>query len=531
MNDDESTSLPDLVRRGAAKFGATRALETTGPGAETLTYNELDETMRRGAARLRADGLQNGDRVLLALEPRPAWASAFFAILDAGLIAVPVPPDMPEAGVSAVARAAGIRASVTSTRTGHLTEHLDDTLRLDIDDLSAAAVEARPATPGPPAELALLAFTSGSTQRPRAVELTHRSVVANLTALLSVRDGSPGDAMLAMLPLAHMFGLVVGLLAPLACGARVVFASSVLPNRLSAALAEQRITHALAVPALLAALYGDILDQLISIGAVDGEERHRSPREIVQQLSLMDTESRDELRSAIRGRIGDSFHTMVVGGAAADPALTMLLGAAGVRLEIGYGLTEASPVVSLGLAGQCPPGSVGRPLPGVTVRIDERGEILVRGPNVMRGYLGDAAATAAALSDGWLHTGDRGALDDDGFLFITGRIKEAMVTAAGGTIYPEEIEPCYASLLFAEWCVAGLSGPDGNDLPTLFVVPASEDTADAEIEETCATLRADAPARLRVHRVVIARQGLPRTATGKIRRRLLAERFASEDSC
>ncbi len=148
----------------------------------------------------------------------------------------------------------------------------------------------------------------------------------------------------------------------------------------------------------------------------------------------------------------------------------------------------------------------------------------------MAGYDGDPSATAAALVDGWLRTGDRGWLDSDGFLFVTGRMKEAIVTEAGTTISPEEIEPAYGDPLFAEFCVVPMAGPCGNDRPVLVVVPVAASTTDEEINEAFARLRAAAPSRCRVERVVRTAGPLPRTATGKIQRRSLAQSlFARSD--
>ena len=144
-----------------------------------------------------------------------------------------------------------------------------------------------------------------------------------------------------------------------------------------------------------------------------------------------------------------------------------------VGVDVGYGLTEAGPLVAAGFGSDCPPESVGRPLPGVDVRVDSQGEILVRSDSLMQGYLDDPQASAATLDDGWLRTGDRGHLDEQGFLFVTGRIKDAIVSANGETVYPDEIEPCYCSPLFADHCVVPVRGPDGNDVPTLVVVPAN----------------------------------------------------------
>jgi long-chain acyl-CoA synthetase len=236
-----------------------------------------------------------------------------------------------------------------------------------------------------------------------------------------------------------------------------------------------------------------------------------------------------QIRAGVRDRLGDSFRSFIVGGAAVDPDLIDLLDLIGIRTEIGYGLTEASPIVTFGSGRECPRGSVGRPLPGVDVKVDDNGEVLVRGPNVMKGYHKNAKANRVAFDDGWLRTGDIGRLDESGFLFIIGRLKEAIVTAAGETIYPAEIEPYYASPLFAEHCVAGLRDREGNDIPVLFVVPSSSDTTAAKLESVFKDLRAAAPATFRVERMVLLDAALPRTATGTVRCRFLANQWNREE--
>jgi long-chain acyl-CoA synthetase len=474
--------------------------------------------MERGAARLQTQGLAPGDRVLLFLEPCPAWPAAFFAVLEAGMVAVPLPAETPFPTAAGVAAFAGARLAVIGRRTAGFAE-AGAVSCLAAERLSEAGAAPRASAPTP--ELALLAFTSGSTSRPRAVELTHANLWANVEGLLRVRRAGPGDSFLSVLPPAHLFELTVGLLGPLACGARVVYAPSPLPHRLLASLREERITHALAVPALLEVVYEEVVNELADVGAVEPGRRGQSLAETVRRLRAMTPAEGTQHRQSVAERIGPSFHTLVVGGAALDPAWAEVSASVGVRLEVGYGLTEASPIVSVAPAAEAPPGSAGRPLPGVEVRLAPDGEVLVRGPGVMRGYFRDPEATAAVLRDGWLHTGDHGRLDRDGFLYITGRLKEALVTASGETLYPEEVEPYYDSPLFAERCVAGLPGPHGNDLPALFVVPAPGGVGTAELRQAFEKLRAAAPARLRVPHLVTWPGPLPRTALGKVRRRNL----------
>jgi long-chain acyl-CoA synthetase len=518
-------TLPELIRQSALRYPDAPALRLVGaPLEDTVSYNRLADLVEHGAALLRARGLATGDRVLLFCEPSPAWPVALFSMLTGGHVAVPLPGETPLPTVARIAAFADARAALVSSRTAGIAALAGGLPCLPVEQLlQAEAPAVAMALPQP--GLALLAFTSGSTRQPRAVELTHANLLANLEAMLQVRRAGPGDAFLSMLPPAHLFELLVGQLGPLACGARIVYARTLLPHRLIAALREEAITHALAVPALLDALYQEVLDELAEVGVIDPARRGQRPAETAELLEQTTAAELKRLRAGFRGRIGATFRALFVGGAALDPALARIARLVGLHLEVGYGLTEASPIVCSGLAGECPPGSVGRPLPGVAVRIDINEEVLVRGPNVMQGYFKDPAGTAEALHDGWLRTGDRGRLDGDGCLFITGRLKEALVTAAGETIYPEEVEPYYASPLFAEWCVAGLPGPEGNDLPTLFVVPASPQLPEDAMVRAFEDLRAAAPARLRLQGVKRAPGPLPRTATGKVRRRLLAEQW------
>jgi long-chain acyl-CoA synthetase len=504
------TDLAALLDRSAARFADEPAVAGAGT---SFTYEELADRARRGAARLRDDGLQEGDAVLLALEARPEWPAAFFSIVRAGCVAVPIPPDIAPSAAASVIAHIEPKSCIVSARTAGL-----------VDGLPAIAIEQLfSVSPAEPVvhPLAMLAFTSGSTDRPRAVELTHGNLIGDLEAMLHARTCAPGDAFLSMLPPAHLFELVGGLLGPLACGARIVYAGAPLPNRLVATLREAKITHAMAVPALVGALYGEVVEQLLEVGFFENEQDARSPAVTARRLgSDLGPEDVRRVREGVRGRIGDTFRTVIVGGAALDPAFAKIGQAMGICVETGYGLTEAGPIVTVGESGNCPPGSVGRPLHGIEVRTAEDGEILVRGPNVMRGYFKDPEGTAEALRDGWLHTGDRGHVDDDGFLFVTGRIKEAIVTASGETIHPDEVEPYYRSPLFAESCVAALPEADGNDRIALFVVPAADASAE-QIEAGFADLRAAAPARFRVEQLVRRSEPLPRTPTGKVRRALL----------
>jgi len=517
-------SLPDIARYGAQRFPDEPALVGgLYDGRRTISYARLAELVDKGASALCSAGLRAGECVVLIVGPRPEWIAALLAILRVGGVAVPLTAETPLEVVGLVAGHVQAKAVIADKETPPLAAVLNNIACVNVEGLFAGDGPS-PTMPGIAAQdLALLAFTSGSTHAPHAVELTHANVLADLQALLTVRSAQPGDAFLSMLPPAHLFELVVGTLGPLMCGACIVYPGTLLPNRLIKIMRDEHITHVLAVPTLLDMLYQELLDELIESGMVVAGKRSQPLADTVQRLSMLSSTEIGRLRTAIRNRIGDTLHTLIVGGAAPAAEWVDLCAVIGLQFEVGYGLTEAAPIVSLGLASECPRGSAGKPLPGVQVKIDDQGEIRMRGANVMRGYYKDIAATRKALEGGWLHSGDAGRLDGQGFLYVTGRFKEAMVTASGETVYPEEIESYYESARFAELCVVPLTDATGNDMPILLVVPAAPDMGDEDIDAVVAELRAKAPARCRVHGVRRVAGPLPRTATGKIKRRVLAD--------
>ena len=515
--------LPAILERSVRQYPHQPALAASGAD-QIWSYHELGQQVGRWSNRLRALRLDAGDRVLLLLESSPDWVAGLFALWRAGLVGVPLTVNATPEVVQAATNWTAARAVIHSPQTAPLLSMVPKLQRLCVADTNATddVIEDVEFSVNNSDSLALLGLTSGSTRQPRLVELTHGNLAANLHSLIQVRGGGPGDAMLCMLPAAHLFGLMVGVMAPLACGARAVFPGALLPNRLVNALREEHITHALSVPALAEAF---MLEVIGSVGCAESGVSQSAPNNLLEAIGrLREAGAKagpEVLRETLRARLGNSFQCLILGAAAVGPIWSDLERLLGLRIEVGYGLTEASPIVSLGHVTEMPPASVGRPVPQVQVRIGERGEILVKGPNVMRGYHRDAQATATALQSGWLRTGDYGTLDEQGFLFVIGRLKEALVTAAGETIYPEEAEPHYSSPLFVEYCVAGQMDANGNDCPTLFVVCRDDSISDQLVVQTFRDLRAAAPTRLRCERMIRLDQFLPRTPIGKVNRRQL----------
>jgi long-chain acyl-CoA synthetase len=334
--------------------------------------------------------------------------------------------------------------------------------------------------------------TSGTSGSPRVVPLSAANLSANIRAGCEAHYCGRGETFLSLLPATHAFELTSGLLGPLACGASIVYPGTRNPNRLLELVLAERVTRVNVVPAILAMMAAEIRD------AADGREK----------------------LAALRG----GLRSIVCGGAPVAIDLAALLVRQGLPLWLGYGLTEASPIVALGEAAKLPAGSTGRPLPGVEVVIEEEsGEILVRGPSVMNGYVDDEAATRAAIRNGWLRTGDVGRLDPEGNLFVTGRRRELIVTAAGLKFSPEEVELVYRSTLFHEVCVVGV--PDaaggGGERPHLAVFPAAAAGHDPETLRQEFLRLSRAAGDRRAFEMTVLGAALPRTRTLKLRRDLV----------
>ena len=521
---DDTALISEIVWRSVQRWGDRVALEDAGDG-RTLTYRELYVRMQSAASSLRARGYLPGSRIVIRMDGSPDWAVALLGALHADLVAVPIPAATPPASVAVLihhVEAVAVVAADVELPSGKAVPSGNwpcDPIAMA--DLASMRPEYCTLPQASPDDVAVLALTSGSTAHPRAVPLTHRNLLSNVGALGSVRSTHDCETLLSVLPPSHLFEMVAGQLAPLAVGARIVYAGAPLPNRLLDAIRDRHVTRVLLVPALVEALVLAAIDETVDRGDVDAMCPRRTAMDVARSLTAMPAGDRDRLTRAIRHRIGGALRSVGVGGAALAPVWVDLLTGAGIGTDVGYGLTEAGPLVSLGDARECPPGSVGRPLPGVEVRIDA-GEILVRSAGV--------APMRSIGVDGWLRTGDRGRLDDNGYLFVTGRLKEAIVSAAGGTVYPEDVEPHYASLLFAEWCVVPVPDADGNDIATLIAVPRSPSLTAGEFDREAAALRARAPADCRVAAAIRRDAPLPRTALGKIARRALGASMSAPPS-
>jgi long-chain acyl-CoA synthetase len=351
-------------------------------------------------------------------------------------------------------------------------------------DVSVGAV--RPEVKGD--ALASLIFTSGTTGTPKGVMLTHKnftSMVSKLSALFTLYKH---DTLLSVLPLHHTFEFSAGFLMPLAAGASIDYLEEIEADSLARALEDEGITGMVGVPALWQLLERKIYKNVSDAGVL-AEKAFDAIIDINRTLRdklPWDIGTGKAMFFPVHRKLGGRMRLLISGGSALPAETMKTFQGLGFNLYEGYGMTESSPVLTVTRPGEkVIPGSVGRPLPGIDVKIEDPdangiGEVIAKGPNVMAGYFENAEATAQTIVGGWLHTGDLGKFDADGNLFIVGRKKEMILGASGENIYPDELEEAYGDSEYVkEVSVVGLPS-DAGETVAMLIVPDYEDHKDKD---------------------------------------------------
>jgi len=472
------------------------------------SYRDLLRAAEAAAERLRAAGVGAGDRVLLWGENRPEWAAAFWGCVWVGAQAVPVDyrssPDLAR--------------RVAAEAEAKLALHGDEVDAGALDALPAARLGRLPLEPSAaqprhessPEDVVEIVYTSGSTSAPRGVLHRHRNLCSNLDPIAREMDKYRWLArpfqpirLLDLLPLSHLFGQTMGLYIPVLLGGSAVFTADLQPAALIEMIRRERVSVLTAVPALLASLRQAVEKQL------DGPP---APVKRKGWAGIPETWWRHR---KVHARLGWKFWAFVVGGAQLEESLESFWRRLGYAVVQGYGLTEASPVVSVNHPFSPGRGSIGKAVAGQEVKLAPDGEILVRGASVVSDTLGDRPASEGGtyVEEGWLPTGDLGEIDDQGRLFFRGRKKDLIVRPDGLNVYPRDVEEALtAQPEVAEACVVGVDGKVHAAL-----VPAEED-ADLAAAVSRANEALEPHQRVQ-ERSVWQADDLPRTAsTFKIRR-------------
>ena len=477
---------------------------------EPISHRAVAERVRRVALGLRELGLAAGDRVGILAENRPEWALADFGCLTAGITDVPVYPTLPADQVQYILADAGVRALFVSTAEQAakivavrdrlpVLEHVVGfpAGALPGCDLTFAELERRGAAAETPEraaryraealavgphDLATLIYTSGTTGVPKGVMLTHDNFHSNVVAASRAVPFEGKDTALSFLPLSHVLERMAGHYLMWHTGTCIAYAESI--DTVPADMQLVQPSLMISVPRLYEKMYARVLESALAGGAVKKRiffwaravadrwaDEKLAGREPGGLLAAQYALAQRLVFSKLQARTGGKLRYFVSGGAPLAPEINKFFYAAGLTILEGYGLTETSPVISVNTPEAFRIGTVGRPIDGVEVRIAADGEILTRGPHVMAGYFNNPGATAETIdADGWLRTGDIGALED-GFVRITDRKKDVIVTAGGKNIAPQPIENRVKTNKYVSQAV--MIG-DRRKFPILLVVPNFE---------------------------------------------------------
>jgi len=441
-----------------------------------LTHSDVESRVRAVSLGLRELGVRPGDRVSILSENRPEWAIADFACLCARAADVPIYPTLPAKQAEYILRDSGAVAVFCSTA-AQLAKVLEVRAGLPalrhiiafdpaagegvmtfaaLEALGRAAVEQYPqfrdeALAVEPDQLATLIYTSGTTGDPKGVMLSHNNLWSNVLNSLETMTVVPGDECLSMLPLSHVFERMVGY-TMFHGGVIVNYAESF--DQVAANMREVRPTIVLSVPRFYEKVYARVLENALAGSGVkrriffwgkrtgDAWATYRlAGLAVPAGLALRYAIANRLVFSKLRARTGGRVKFFVSGGAPLSAEIAKFLFSAGLPVAEGYGLTETSPVLTINPVERIKIGTVGPAIPGVQLRIAPDGEILAKGPGIMQGYYNKPDATREAIdAEGWFHTGDIGELDADGYLRITDRKKDLIVTAGGKNIAPQPIE-------------------------------------------------------------------------------------------
>ena len=490
INPDFQT-LPELF---ASVFNHYRENEIKFPFARKIngvyapiSYRVFEEDVRYFGAFLKHNGVKSKDRIAILSENRPGWYLADMAIMNLGAINVPLYPSLPSSQIEYVLNNCSAKAVIVSNMLqlgkilsiwqnlpeltlvvvmNRLEEAIEDVLDLDqAKAIGKKCLEEKPwfldRAPVESEDVATIIYTSGTTGLPKGVMLTHRNLCENVKSCSSVIHLDDSDCGLSFLPLSHAYERTGGYYLLFACGASIYLAESI--ETISLNMTEARPTIIFTVPRLFDRIKMSILKQISTQSVIKqkifywalktGEQYHRNidnkgsvPKILFIQYAIAEK----LVYKKIKNKLGGRLRYFVSGGAALPQKIGEFFHALDINILEGFGLTETSPVTHVNRPEKIKYGTVGQAVNNVEVRIADDGEILLKGPNIMKGYWMDEESTRKVIKDGWFFSGDIGEIDREGYLKITGRKKHIIVTSGGKNIAPMPIENLIADSPFIE---------------------------------------------------------------------------------
>jgi long-chain acyl-CoA synthetase len=470
----KSRTLADLLPRSAEKYGAAEALRfKEGDAWVSRSFAEVGETVRALSLGLIELGVGKGDKVSILANTRPEWTYADFAALSAGATVVPIyqtnsPEECQYVLENSDAKVVVVEddeqmEKIRAVRDQlPLLEHVIRMTGTSDDAVSFAELEARGARRDAsewearwqsvtPEDICTFIYTSGTTGPPKGCVISHGNYRAMLNMVNQTSVIEEGDLTYLYLPLAHSFALLIQF-GSFDLGTTIAFWErdplKIMPN-----LAELHPTYFPSVPRIFEKIYTTATSAMDKEGGLKKaifnwsievgkkmREVERSGRKPGFMLRRKYDFADKKVLSKIRGLFGGKIRLAVSGAAPINPDILRFFDAAGVLVLEGWGMTETSTAATISSEEDFKVGTIGKPFPGCEIKIADDGEILVKGPNVFQGYYKNEEATRETIVDGWLHTGDIGEIDEDGFIKITGRKKDIIITAGGKNITPANLE-------------------------------------------------------------------------------------------
>jgi long-chain acyl-CoA synthetase len=515
-----SDTLTNYFKPILYKFHDREALVfKTGFRSIRISYLDLYDYAYRMANWYQNHGLQKGDAILLWAPNSPEWVAALLACSLTGVIAVPLDARVQPDFVRHIAAETGAKAGIKSRFMNIDT----DISWWDTGDLLRRIREIPPIFNEPEItgnDILEIVYTSGTTAEPKGVILTNKNIVSNIASLSQVLSYDKDWKFLSVLPLSHMLEQNGGLFIPLFYGCSITYLRTRKSAAILQAMQEEGITSVITVPLLLQTFREGILRDVESRGMTRSFER------MLRIAQGLPRSMRKALFWSAHKKFGNNFRFFAAGGASLDGAVEDFWNGLGVKVVQGYGLTEASPIVTCNSVRSPRPATVGRALPGQEIKLSGEGEILVRGDNITQGYYKRPDLQEKYFTDGWYRTGDIGEIDLEGYLSIKGRTKNMILTASGMNIYPEDIEAELSRTRgVREACVLGRE--QGSQTVIHAVLLLEEGVTDGKaIVET-------ANANLADHQKIQAftiwdKPDFPRTTTLKVQRRFVLEALESE---
>lgn len=557
----EIETLRDLIRRGAAEYKEKPAflvkMEKGGKYYE-IPYNKVQRDMDALGTKLIDLGLA-GEKIAIIGENSYEWILSYFAIVNGVGTAVPLDKELSREEITNLVKTAGCKGILYSSSYEKKIGDLDLPIKLKFElyrnedvpfdeaDMTSLLYEGRKLlfrgdrryvdVEIDPQEVKVMLFTSGTTGTPKAVMLSHRNLVSNIMNISKIVQIRPDDRTLSILPIHHTFESTVDIMTVLYQGGSIAFFEGL--KYVTKNMVEARASILVGVPLIFESIYAKLWKQAEKSGKT---KALKAAVVLNRSLRKAGIDKRQKLFRAIYDNFGGRLRLIITGAAGIDPRVLRGFHDLGLEVAQGYGLTETAPIIAGTPDGEekyRKTGSVGKVIPQGEVRIAEPdeegiGEILYKGPNVMLGYYNMPEQTADVLDeDGWFHTGDLGFMDPAGWLYITGRKKNVIVTKTGKNIYPEELEQMVNKLPFVTECmVYGLEGMETGD-GTIVAVQARPDyeaikesfsrEMDKEdiyelIKKEIAELNQKIPNYKRIRHIVIRDEEFVKTTTHKIKR-------------